>query len=191
MTWRRQTRDSSRTALLTEQDVRTIAQGLLKNMNTGLLTAERLQKRAEELMVSAADYWLSYGTAALIYWLADEQEKARQALQRALQADDQKTSLFFFLVLLREKRNQAADIWLARYLDQQHPLQLASHFQYCLESYTDGWLSSTMRRQMEHMLSVWLQEQSQNAALIEAQMQTWRDWLEKERRLPKRNNSRY
>lgn len=182
MSWRRQTRDSSRTALLTEQDVRTIAQGLLKNMNTGLLTAERLQKRAEELMVSAADYWLSYGTAALIYWLADEQEKARQALQRALQADDQKTSLFFFLVLLREKRNQAADIWLTRYLDQQHPLQLASHFQYCLESYTDGWLSSTMRRQMEHMLSVWLQEQSQDAALIEAQMQTWRDWLEKERR---------
>lgn len=90
-----QAHDSSRTALLTEQDVRTVAQGILKNMNTGLLTTEILQKRAEELMVSAADYWLSYCTAALIYWLADEQAKARQALQRALQSDDQKTSLFF------------------------------------------------------------------------------------------------
>lgn len=174
--------DSSRTALLTEPDVRTVAQGILKNMNTGLLTTEILQKKAEELMVSAAEYWLSYGTAALIYWLADEQVKARQALQRALQADDQKTSLFFFLVLLCEKRNQAADIWLTRYLDQQYPLQLAAHFRYCMESYTDGWLSSTMRRQIEHMLSLWQKEQSLDAALIETQIQTWRDWLETERR---------
>lgn len=90
-----QAHDSSRTALLTAQDVRTVAQSILKNINTGLLTTEILQKRAEELMVSAADYWLSYGTAALIYWFADEQAKARQALQRALQSDDQKTSLFF------------------------------------------------------------------------------------------------
>lgn len=86
------------------------------------------------------------------------------------------------MILLREKRRQAADSWLVRYLDQQQPSQLADHFQYCMESYTEGWLSSVMRRQMEHMLSCWQKEQRLDAALMEAQIQTWRDWLENERR---------
>ena len=86
------------------------------------------------------------------------------------------------MILLREKRIQAADSWLVRYLDQQQPSQLADHFQYCMESYTEGWLSSVMRRQMEHMLSCWQKEQRLDAALMEAQIQTWRDWLENERR---------
>lgn len=35
---------------------------------------------------------------------------------------------------------------------------------------------------MEHMLSCWQKEQRLDAALMEAQIQTWRDWLENERR---------
>ena len=91
---------ASRTALLSSRDVRVMTQGILKNMDTGLLTKETLQKKAEELLVSADDYWMAYGLAALICWLADDRVKAQQALQRALQADDQKTSLFFFLLSL-------------------------------------------------------------------------------------------
>lgn len=172
---------ASRTALLSSRDVRVMTQGILKNMDTGLLTKETLQKKAEELLVSADDYWMAYGLAALICWLADDRVKAQQALQRALQADDQKTSLFFFLLSLWEERDHAADVWLARYLGQQDGSSLAEHFQYCMEAYTDGLMNMSGSRHVEGRLNDWKSEQCQDARLIQQQIQTWHDWFDKER----------
>ena len=158
-----------------------MTQGILKNMDTGLLTRETLQKKAEELLVSADDYWMAYGLAALICWLIDDRVKAQQALQRALQADDQKTSLFFFLLSLREERDHAADVWLVRYLGLQDGSSLAGHFQYCMEAYTDGLMNMSGSRQVEDLLDGWKNGQCQDARLIQQQIQTWHDWFDKER----------
>lgn len=168
-------------ALWNYADVRKLIKGLLDNMNMGILTRKNLRQKAEDLLLSNSDYWLSYAGVALIGWLLNDQKLARQGLQRALNLDDSRTSLFFLLISIREKRPYAAAKWQERYLSEQNPLGLNSNFVCFMNVYVAGLLDAADEKRTENILSEWQQQQEENPDIANTILNQWKRWFYEEK----------
>lgn len=174
------TYNQSNHALLTCAEVRQLIQGILANMHLGILTKTNLHQRAEDLLLSNSDYWLSYAGAAFIGWLLADRHLAEQGLKRALNLDDARTSLFFLLVSLREKRAFAAEKWLQRYLDELDPWALSSDFVCLVNTYVAGLLPTAAERQVSARLADWQKQQAEDPEITGQVQEQWCNWFHQE-----------
>lgn len=168
-------------ALLTCAEVRKLIEGILENMHLGILTKANLRQRAEDLLLSNSDYWLSYAGAAFIGWLLDDRNLAAQGLKKALNIDDLRTSLFFLFISLREKRQQAAEKWLERYLEELDPFNLSSDFVCFMNLYVAGLLNTAGERQAGAVLSAWQAQQEADPEITNAILEQWHRWFREQR----------
>lgn len=158
--------------------VRRLATGTLQAMDTGIITQETMQATSEELMITTPRYWLAPALVGLAAWIRDDKVLAERALVEALRRDNDKTSLFFALVLRRQQRNAAATRWLRQYVARQDPAKLSQEFTVVLDAVATGALGLDAKPLvMEHMTG-WYNRLSVDPPVVAAQVGRWRQLID-------------
>jgi hypothetical protein len=154
--------------------VRRLAIGTLQGMDSGIVTQEAVQGGAEELMLTTPGYWLAPALVGLAAWIRNDQRLAERALGEALRRDNDKTSLFFALVLRRHQRNAATARWLRQYVVRQDPAALPQEFTVVLDAVATGALGPDARPPVMEQMTGWYERLSADPVVVAAQVDRWR-----------------
>lgn len=153
--------------------VRRLATGTLQGMDGGIVTEETLQATSEELMITTPGYWLAPALVGLSAWIRDDRALAQRALGEALRRDNDKTALFFALVLRRQERNVATARWLRQYVARQDAANLSREFTVVLDAVATGALGPDARPTVMQYLGEWYDRLGADRATVDAQVQRW------------------
>jgi hypothetical protein len=158
--------------------VRRLATGTLQAMDTGVVTQDAVQAASEELMITTPRYWLAPALVGLAAWIRDDRTLAERALGEALRRDNDKTSLFFALVLRRHSRDDATARWLRQYIARQNPATLSREFTVVLDAVATGTLGPAAKPLvMEHM-GGWYERLTADPQTVDAQVARWRQLID-------------
>ena len=111
-------------------ELRRTAVGILQAADLAAVRSNTILTRAEELCISAPNYWLGPALVALAQWVDGSQSSGNSraseqvvynTLKEAFIRDREKTSLFFGLVCLRANLIPEANKWFSLYVDMQRP----------------------------------------------------------------------
>lgn len=155
-------------------DVRRHATGVLQALDAGIVTQGTIRQVSEELMLNTPRYWLAPALVALASWIRDDQPLAERALGEAIRRDNDKTSLFFALVLRRHGRNAATARWLRQYVVRQDPTKLPREFTIVLDAVATGALGHEAQPLIHEHVERWLAELGDDQTVVDAQVQQWR-----------------
>ena len=159
-------------------EVRRLATGTLQGMDAGIVKQDTLQAIAEELMVTAPGYWLAPAVVGLAAWIRDDEQLARRALAEALRRDNDKTSLFFALVLRRQQRNGATARWLSQYVARQDPVRLSQEFTVVVDAAATGALGPEAKPLVMGHLNEWYERLCDDPTVVAAQVGRWRQLID-------------
>lgn len=159
-------------------EVRRLATGTLQGMDSGIVTQETMQGTAEELMITTPRYWLAPALVALAAWIRDDQILAERALGEALSRDNDKTSLFFALVLRRHRRDAATARWLRQYMARQDPSLLSQEFTVVLDAAATGALGTDAKPMVMSHLQQWYERLGADPATVATQVTRWRQLVD-------------
>ena len=159
-------------------EVRRLATGTLQGMDAGIVKHETLQAVAEELMVTAPGYWLAPALVGLAAWIRDDEQLARRALGEALRRDNDKTSLFFALVLRRQQRDHATARWLSQYVVRQDPVRLSQEFTVVVDAAATGALGPEAKPLVMGHLTEWYERLCADPTVVAAQVGRWRQLID-------------
>lgn len=154
--------------------VRRLATGTLQGMDSGIVTQATMQATSEELMLTTPGYWLAPALVGLAAWIRNDQRLAERALGEALRRDNDKTSLFFALVLRRQQRNTATARWLRQYVVRQDPAALSQEFTVVLDAVATGALGPDARPPVMEQMTGWYERLCADPAVVDAQVERWR-----------------
>ena len=118
--------------------LRRITLGYVIGLDANIISSETLRKQVEKNYLQNTDYWLSYAIMAVMLWANNEEEAAKRALNKAVQMNYFKSSVFFMLINLRFGRIEAARKWFLIYLDRVDVDDLSDEWQYMLQGYLSG-----------------------------------------------------
>jgi len=155
--------------------VRRTTIGILQADDLGIVKADTITGSAEELMLSAPNYWLAPCLVALSAWINDKPEPAQKALNEALKRDDEKTSLFFTLVCSRAGRKEACNKWLQRYLANQDEESMDSKCVVVLDAFVGGLLGIDSGGVVRRHTAEWLNNLAEKPGFAERQRKQWAD----------------
>ena len=159
-------------------EVRRLATGTLQGMDAGIVKQDTLQAIAEELMVTAPGYWLAPAVVGLAAWIRDDEQLARRALAEALRRDNDKTSLFFALVLRRQQRNHATARWLSQYVARQDPVRLSQEFTVVVDAAATGALGPEAKPLVMGHLNEWYERLCDDPTVVAVQVGRWRQLID-------------
>jgi hypothetical protein len=162
-------------------DVRRQATGMLQAMDAGVVTEGVIQQVSEESMLATPRYWLAPALVALASWMRDDRPIAERALAEALSRDNDKTALFFALVLRRHGRVEATARWLRQYVARQDPARLSREFVVVLDAAASGALGPQARPLMMTEIDRWHERLGAQQEVVDAQVKRWRGYLDKMR----------
>lgn len=97
------------------RNIRKIVQGMLDNLNFGLVEMSVLARAVEVNHLQLPDYWLTCALLGIMAWIDDNVVLAKRCLERAMSLEAKATIVFFMLFNLRMRRHHAALLWLKRY----------------------------------------------------------------------------
>jgi hypothetical protein len=157
--------------------VRRHATGILEAVDVGVVTTGTLRSVSEELMLGTPGYWLAPALVALASWIRDDRELSSKALAEALRRDNDKTTLFFSLVLRRFGRVEATTRWLRQYVARQDPAHLSKEFTVVLEAVATGAFGLEARPQISEQMDRWIEQLSRDEAVVTAQVTRWRELM--------------
>lgn len=152
--------------------------GILQAADLSLVKRETITNTTDELMLSAPKYWLGPVLVALSSWLEDNKDLADRAVAEALQRDDEKSSLFFALLMRRAKRSQAYQIWLDRYFGMQDPEVLDRQMMVVLNALVNGVFGIETYSKCLTRIQGWLTELMDKAGYLDQQRQRWEHALD-------------
>jgi hypothetical protein len=158
--------------------VRRLATGALQAMDTGVVTQETMQAVSEELMITTPRYWLAPALVGLAAWIRDDRPLAERALGEALRRDNDKTSLFFALVLRRQRRDAATARWLCQYVARQDPAQLSQEFTVVLDAVATGSLGLEAKPLVMGTMAEWYERLCADHNVVAAQVGRWRELID-------------
>jgi hypothetical protein len=158
--------------------VRRLATGTLQAMDTGVVTQDAVQAASEELMITTPRYWLAPALVGLAAWIRDDRRLAERALGEALRRDNDKTSLFFALVLRRHGRDTATARWLSQYIARQDPAVLSREFTVVLDAVATGTLGPAAKPLVMEQMAVWYERLTANPPTVQAQVTRWRQLID-------------
>lgn len=153
--------------------VRRTSVGMLQAFDIGNVSNRTVQQVSEELMIQTPRYWLAPALVALAAWSRDNPQLAERSVEAAFSRDPQKTSLFFALVLRRQRRMEAATRWLRHYLSALDPRALTREFVVVLEAASQEAFGPQGRALMSGQLSTWNEKVSNEPGVADAQVGTW------------------
>lgn len=153
--------------------VRRTSTGLLQAFDVGNVTNEVARAVSEELMIQTPRYWLAPAIVALSAWSLDNTEIADKSVQEAYARDQNKTSLFFALVLRRQGRTDSAVRWLRHYLSSLDPTALTREFAVILEATSYDAFGPAGQRLLTERMTKWRDELRTRQDIVEAQIDSW------------------
>jgi hypothetical protein len=154
-------------------DVRRLATGTLQAMDGGIVTQDTVREVSEERMLLTPRYWLTPALVALAAWIRDDKALAEQALGQALGRDNDKTSLFFALVLRRQGREHATARWVDQYVARQDPEKLSHEFTVIVDAVATGVLGVASRPVLMERMDEWYDRLRERPDVTGAQVQRW------------------
>ena len=163
-------------------EVRRTSVGILQADDIGIIKKDTITNTAEELMLSTPNYWLSPCLVALAAWISDQPDVAEIALRKALERNDEKTSLFFTLVCRRANRKAASLKWAQRYLANQDEENLDRKTVIILDAYASGLLGSDAEGLISKQMDEWLSHLVDKPGFVEKQTEQWSDAINLKRR---------
>lgn len=98
-----------------QSTVRKIMRGFIDNLDLNMVSDEVIYKSLEKEFLQSPNYWLGYVLLAIMNWKNNNQEKAEQCLQSALEKNNKSTSIFFMLFYLKLQRIDTAIKWFKYY----------------------------------------------------------------------------
>ena len=159
-------------------EVRRHATGTLQAMDSGIVGQDTLRFATEGLMLGTPGYWLAPALVALASWIRNDRALAERALAEALRRDNDKTSLFFALVLRRHRRDEACARWISQYTARQDPNRLPQEFTVVLDAVATGSLGPLVRPAVAGVLTGWLERAADNPEMVEDQVARWQQLLD-------------
>lgn len=157
--------------------VRRTSVGVLQAFDVGNVTNEVISHVSEELMIQSPRYWLAPALVGLAAWSKDDQEICEKSIREAYNRDQEKTSLFFALVLRRIQRNDDAVRWLRHYLQACDPRALTREFAVILEASAEGAFGAAAANILSEQLREWNDKLRVNQKIVDAQIDEWADEL--------------
>lgn len=116
-------------------ELRRIALGYVVGIDSHLIHNENMRVTVEKIALQNSNYWLTYALSAFMLWVNDEHDAASRAIQKALDLNYGKASLYFLLVNLRFNRIDASRMWFLKYLDRFDISKITPEWQYLLQAY--------------------------------------------------------
>jgi hypothetical protein len=162
--------------------VRRQATGVLQAMDAGIVTHGTIQSTSEELMLSSPRYWLAPALVALAAWVRDNRSPAEKGLAEALRRDNDKTALFFALVLRRHNRDFATARWIQQYIVRQDPAALPKEFAVVLDAVATGALGLAAKPVLTEHMADWHARLAADEETVEAQVRRWMQLIDGMRR---------
>jgi hypothetical protein len=159
-------------------EVRRLATGTLQAMDAGIVTNEIVRETSEERMLTTPRYWLTPALVALAAWIRDDRMLAERALGEALVRDNDKTSLFFALVLRRQGRDAATARWVGQYVARQDPARLSREFTVIVDAVATGVLGVASKPVLLGQLDGWYERLRTEAPIVDAQVERWRSLID-------------
>lgn len=153
--------------------VRRSSVGTLQAFDIGNVRSKTVLEVSEELMIQTPRYWLAPALVALAAWSRDDEELARKSVEAAFSRDGKKTSLFFALVLRRQGRLAEATRWLHHYFVSLDPRGLTRDFALLLEAVSQDGFGAEGRMMVDSRLTEWRKLLSEDAELVERQVDLW------------------
>lgn len=155
------------------QTVRRHATGILQALDAGVVSKATIVSVSEELMLDTPRYWLAPALVALAAWISDDRHLAERALREALRRDDDKTALFFALVLRRHGRGVAANRWLQQYLVRQDATAMPRELIVIVDAMATGALGVETRPMVREHLDAWYGRLVEDRGIVERQVVRW------------------
>ena len=158
-------------------EIRRLANGILLAMDAGTVTHESIQHVSEQKMLTAPGYWLAPALVGLAAWIRNDRILTERALSTAVWRDNDKTALFYALVLARQNRDVAAAKWLSQAVGAQDPRALPREFAVMLDAAVSDVLGPAARPfAVEHMTS-WFERLKGDSDAVADQINRWHDFL--------------
>lgn len=154
-------------------EVRRTSTGMLQAFDVGNVSNDIVRAVSEELMIQTPRYWLAPALVALAAWSRDHQEIAEKSVKEAFSRDQNKTSLFFALVLRRQGRTDTAVRWLRHYLASLDPSGLTREFAIILEATSYDAFGPAGQRVVSDRMTEWCADLRSRVDVVEAQISSW------------------
>jgi hypothetical protein len=151
--------------------------GVLEHNDLAMVRDESILGIAESLVTTASRYWLAPVLVALARWIGNDAVKANEALRKAMDRDDEKTSLTFSLICRRVNRLDASRIWLERYFGMQDPTDMQQMAIVMLDAMSGGLFGADENSMCLEKVTEWVTELSEAPGFIEKQMEQWKKAL--------------
>ncbi len=116
-------------------ELRRIALGYVVGIDSHIIHNSTLRVTVEKIALQNSSYWLTYCISAVMLWISDEKDAAGRAVQKAIDINYEKSSLFFLLINLRFNRIDASRMWFLKYLDRFDMTNVGNEWQYLLQAY--------------------------------------------------------
>jgi len=155
------------------ESTRRAMDGIVKAADFGLVSKETITRVAEELAIFDVRYWLTPCLLALAAWINDNPELAEKAVRRAIDLDDEKTSLLFALICRRAERKPSCLKWIQRYLANQDAERLDRKAVIILDAFASGLLGADSEGLVSKQLDEWITRLSDKVGFIEQQTTQW------------------
>ncbi len=97
------------------RNIRKIVQGMLDNMNLGMVDMSVITRAVEINHLQLPDYWLTCALLSIVAWYNDDEAMARRCVERAVKLSRKDSIIFYMLFNMRMQRRQAALKWLRCY----------------------------------------------------------------------------
>lgn len=155
-------------------EVRRSVTGILQATDVGIVRKETITSISEEMMVKCKGYWLAPCLVALANWIEDKREVAEKAVKEGITRDDDKTSLLFGLICRRASKQEAAIIWVGRYLGRQNPESLPRETVVILDAYSAGLFYSETDDTISKQIMEWIAHLEETPGFLEEETANWK-----------------
>lgn len=115
--------------------LRKVTLGYVIGIDKNIISNETLRKSVEQQQLLNAEYWVSYALSAVMLWINDEKQATQRAINKALELDEYKSSLYFMLVNLRFGRPEAARKWYKLFSKDTDIENIGKDWKFVLQAY--------------------------------------------------------
>lgn len=120
------------------EQLRQVSLAYIVGVDAHIWASDAPRKIVEETYLANTNYWLSYATMAVMLWASDEKTACERAIDKSMQMNEVKTSLFFLLVSLRFERIDTAKQWYKIYMNFVSKNAIGDELKYILQALLSG-----------------------------------------------------
>ena len=158
-------------------NVRRTTESILDVILNPNLNREALVNLRDNVILNNPNYWLCNALAALTSWILDDKESADRETLKALDKNEEKTSLFFCYVNLKVGRVSSSVNWLNKYLSLEDPTDLDNDFLTVFDMVANGMFGNQERQIFMDKIFGWFGDLNANSVIYNEQIEVWNNFI--------------